>query len=458
MWGRIGRLTVVAKALRHARALAERERWPVERREALKRERLTELVGYAARHSPYYREALAGYDRAVGPGSLPELTKATMMERFDDVVCDRRLRRDALLEHVERLSGDELYLGRYRAMTTSGSSGRKGLFVYDETGWTTIGAQFLYFSAMIGTRPRLPRLRLAAIGGGSPAHMSRRGAQTMDVGLHRILSLPVTAPVGALVEALNRFDPDVLNVYPSMAVLLAEEQLAGRLRLSLRTMSTSSELRTPEATARIEEAFGVAPFDLYATTEGLWGGECERHHGLHLFEDDVIVENVDEDGLPVPDGTPGARLLVTNLANRVQPLIRLEVSDAVILSATACGCGRTLRRIERVDGRTDDVIWLPGAGGRPVAVLPMQFSVVARDRDVVEFQVVQEGARLVVLVVVRGSAPGIEERVGAGLRERMQALGVESVEIDVRRRAGLERSAGGKLALVVADRPALATV
>jgi phenylacetate-coenzyme A ligase PaaK-like adenylate-forming protein len=134
MSGRIKRLTVVARALRHARALAERERWPAERREALQRERLTELVGYAAQHSPYYREALAGYDPDVGLGSLPALNKATMMERFDDIVTDRRLRRDVLLEHVERLRGDELYLDRYRAMTTSGSSGRKGLFVYDEAG------------------------------------------------------------------------------------------------------------------------------------------------------------------------------------------------------------------------------------------------------------------------------------------------------------------------------------
>jgi phenylacetate-CoA ligase len=390
MWGPMKRLTVVARALRHARALAGRERWPVERREALQRERLTELVGYAARHSPYYREALADYDPAAGVRSLPALDKATMMERFDDLVTDRRLRRDELLAHIEHLRGDELYLDRYRAMTTSGSSGRKGLFVYDEAGWTTIGGQFLYFSAIIGTRPRVPRLRLAMIGGGSPAHMTRRGAQTLDVGLHRILSLPVTAPLAELVEALNRFRPDVLNAYPSTAVLLAEEQLAGRLTLSLRTMSTSSELRTPEAAARIEEAFGVRPFDLYATTEGLWGGECERHDGLHLFEEDVI--------------------------------------------------------------------WLPGAGGRPVAVLPMQFSVVARDRDVVEFQVVQEDARLVVLVVGRSAATGLEERVRAGLRDRLQALAVQGVEIDVRRRDALERSASGKLALVVADRPALATV
>ena len=87
----------------------------------------------------------------------------------------------------------------------------------------------------------------------------------------------------------------------------------------------------------------------------------------------------------------------------------------------------------------------------------MQFSVVARDRDVVEFQVVQEGGRLVVRVVGRGAAPGLEPRVRAGLDERLRALGVQGVEIDVQRRDALARSAGGKLALVVADRGTLAT-
>jgi phenylacetate-coenzyme A ligase PaaK-like adenylate-forming protein len=317
--GRIEQLMVIARGARHARAQAERDRWPRERREALARERLTELVAYAREHSPYYREALADYDPQEGPASLPVLDKATMMERFEDIVCDRRLRRDPLLAHVETLQGDEFYLGCYRAMTTSGSSGRKGLFVFDREGWASVVGLFLYFSAIAGTRPRLPRLRVAAIGGASPAHMSRRGASTLDVGMHRMLSLPVTLPMPKLVDALNRFEPDYLNVYPSMAVLLAEEQRAGRLRLNLRTMSTSSELRTPEMTARIAEAFGVQPFDLYATTEGLWASDCECHDGLHLMEDGVIAENADADGRPVSDGEPGARLLVTNLTNRVQP-------------------------------------------------------------------------------------------------------------------------------------------
>ena len=93
----------------------------------------------------------------------------------------------------------------------------------------------------------------------------------------------------------------------------------------------------------------MRPFDLYATTEGLWAGECERHDGLHLFEDDIIVENLDDDGRAVADGEPARALLVTNLVNRVQPLIRLEITDAMALTAQTCECGRTLRRIERVE-------------------------------------------------------------------------------------------------------------
>jgi phenylacetate-CoA ligase len=453
---RIRRAAAVARALRHARGLAERERWPRERREAHQRQRLTELVHDAAARSPYWASAAAGYDPAVGVTSLPELDKATMMERFDELVTDRRVRRNEALEHVERVRGDELYLGRYRAMSTSGSSGRKGLFVYDAQGWTAITAQFLCVSSMHGNRPRIPRRRIAAIGGGSPAHMTRRVAATADVGMHRLLSLPVTLPIDQLVDALNRFQPEFMHVYPSMGVLLAEEQLAGRLRLTLRAMSTSSELRTPEATARLAEAFGVAPFDLYGTTEGLWAVDCERRDGLHLLEQDVIAENVDEEGRPVPDGEPGARLLVTNLANRVQPIIRLEVPDALTLAPEPCACGRTLRRIKRVEGRADDVIWLRGADARPVAVHPMQFSVVARDRDVIEFQVVQVGARLVVHVVGRGA--GVEERVRARLQERLASLGVAEVAIDVRRRESLERAAGGKLQIVVADRREVSTV
>jgi phenylacetate-CoA ligase len=113
-------------------------------------------------------------------------------------------------------------------------------------------------------------------------------------------------------------------------------------------MSTSSEPLTAATREELERAFGVRPFNLYGTTEGLWGCDCAEHAGVHLFEDFTIVENVDADGRPVPAGEPGARLLVTNLFNHIQPLIRFELGDMVTVDpqpcrvdARCCGCARS---------------------------------------------------------------------------------------------------------------------
>jgi phenylacetate-coenzyme A ligase PaaK-like adenylate-forming protein len=452
------RLADFAAGARLSRELAERERWPRERLARFQQQRLDELVRHAVAHSPFYRERIGRPTGPVELGRLPTLDKATMMDRFDELVTDSRLRRDELLAHVEALSGDALHLGRYRVMTTSGSSGRKGLFVYDRPAWRGLVALFLRYNAMVGVRPRLPRrLRVAALVGASGSHMSRRITQTVDVGLHRVLSVPVTLPLTRLVEQLNGFQPQFINAYPSVGVLLAEEQLAGRLHIAPDAMSTSSELRTPAMTARIQEAFGVRPFDLYGTTEGLWGAECEHRAGIHLFEDMTIVENVDDDHRPVPDGQPGSRLLVTSLFNHTQPLIRLEVADAFVLDPDPCPCGRTLRRVRSIHGRSDDVLELPGPGAAIISVHPLQFAVVARDREVVEFQVVQAGPRLRLLVVARGEAPALEARLRAAVEQRLRDVGVAEPAVEVERLPALERQPGGKLQLVVADRSARQT-
>ena len=450
------RLADFLGGMRLSRELIEHERWPKGRLLRHQQECLDALVRHAMRHSPFYRELLSGVVRN-GPvelSRLPVLDKTRMMEHYDELVTDPRIKRDELLAWVEGLEQDELYLGEYRAMSTSGSSGRKGLFVYDEQGWRTIAAMFFRQSAWMGVKPRLPRrFRMCFIGGAAPSHMTRQGSATLGIGIHRFLGLPLTLPTERMVAELNRFQPEFLNVYPSIAMRLAEEQLAGRLRLSLTMMSTSSELRTPEMTERLVEAFGVHPFNLYATTEGLWGVECERHEGIHIFEDVALLENVDAEGRRVPEGEPGAKVLVTFLYNRVQPIIRLEVSDVVSIDPEPCPCGRRLVRARAIEGRSDDVIELPAQkNGGEVAVHPIEFGILTRDREVREFQVVQEGASVRILVVPRRSAGSeLEARLRDAVSRRLAELGVIEPEVSVERREELPRSAGGKLQLVVAD-------
>ena len=104
------RFADVAASLRAARAAAARDRWPRERLQRFQQERLDALVRHAARHSPLYRERLRDLpDGPVALADLPIMTKAEMMDRYDDLVCDPALRRDALLDWVEALDADRLH-------------------------------------------------------------------------------------------------------------------------------------------------------------------------------------------------------------------------------------------------------------------------------------------------------------------------------------------------------------
>jgi putative adenylate-forming enzyme len=441
------RLASFAAGMKLAKQLEAQSREPEAALRRRQQTQLEALVRHAREQSPFYRERLP--DGPVVLDRLPVLEKPELMERYDDVVIDRRLHRDELLAWIESRRRDELLHGAYRVMTTSGSSGRKGLFVYDQAGWASIAAHFLRITAWLGVVPRLPRRRMAMLGAPSPTHMSVQGSVTLRVGAHRVLAVPVTQPIEQQVAALNAFRPDFLNAYPSAAVRLAEEQEAGRLRLSLENMSTSSELLTPAMAERLEAAFGVRPFNVYASTEGLFGAECERHDGVHLFEDVALVENVDEHGRAVPAGEPGARVLVTQLHNRVQPIIRLAVSDVFTLHPEPCPCGRRLVRAAAIEGRSDDVLSLPARAGGDVTVLPAQFAVVSRDRGVREFQVRQEAAGVRILVVpCAGADADLEQRVGVAVGRAMDALGAEA-SVAVERRDELTRR-GGKLQIVVA--------
>jgi phenylacetate-CoA ligase len=409
-----------------ARALCERERDP---RTALAeggRLRMTALVAYAREHSTFYRSRIAA-----GPvelTALPVLDKATLVARDDDIVCG----------------------AGHRELITSGSSGRPGRVVYDEPGWTAYVAQFLRVTAMIGTPLwEHPGVRIGVVSAAAPTHASAQVAMSCaGLGLGQLRPLPVTLGLERIVAGLNEQQPEWLHAYASYAALLAGEQRAGRLRIAPLIVTTSSELLTAEMAGRVTEAFGVRPFDFYATTEGLWASECEEHAGLHVFEDLCLLENVDADGRPVPDGEPGARLLVTNLFNRAQPLIRYELPDVVTLDPDPCPCGRTLRRIRSVHGRVTELLSLHG-----VTVHPLQFAALAADPGVNEFQVIQRGAGLTLRIVpadgadVPAVATRVGDQIGAGLRE----LGLANPRLIVEPCAAIERPPSGKLELIVCD-------
>lgn len=368
---------LVFRAWAISQRLIARNRWSKERLAAHQRKRLTAIVQHAARRSPFYRAHYRGLRVTddLPLQELPVITKQTIMENFDRVVTDPRLRLTAIAAHLAQAKGDALFLNEYRALSTSGTTGLKGLFVYSKREWSVVLADTLRWQHTIGVKPRLPRrLRLATIGAGSPSHVSYRLVASGDVGLFNMKRLDATAPIPALVAALNAFAPDVLLSYPTVAALLAIEQIEGRLAIAPAIISTHSETLSPGMSAIIERARGIAPFDHYGLSEHPnCGCACAERRGIHLFEDLFLAEVVDDRNRPVAPGETGLKLLLTNLYNFTQPLIRYEVSDMLSLSAESCPCGRPFRLVSRIAGRSDDIVYLRGLQGDAVPVLPLHF-------------------------------------------------------------------------------------
>lgn len=340
------------------------------------------MVRHAQATSRFYRELYRGIELTDGlcPTQLPVTNKRQLMENLDEVVVDHRLHREDLERHLEQAIGDELLFGEYRVVATAGTSGLRGIFIYDRAAWRVVLANTIRWQRLIGISPQLPRrMRICSVGADNPMHLTTRIPMSGDAGLFRLLHVEAADPIEGQVAALNAFQPDALVPYPSVGALLAREQIAGRLSIRPKVVATHSEVLTPKMARLIERAWGTRPFNHYGLTEEPHvGTDCPIHTGLHLFEDTVIVEVVDDDYRPVADGETGTRWLLTNLYNRAQPLIRYEVTDMLCRAPAPCACGRPFGLVQSVGGRADDVLRLPSRD-RPgmVTLSPMVISLAA---------------------------------------------------------------------------------
>jgi phenylacetate-CoA ligase len=157
--------------------------------------------------------------------------------------------------------------------------------------------------------------------------------------------------------AIERFAPHFLRAYGGTAFLLAQEfGSAGYPNISFRGVFTTSELLLPHQRSYIEKAFRTTVFDYYGCSEiNSLGFECDRHDGYHIPEEHAVIETM-ADPEEHAAGLGGGAFLVTDLDNYCMPLIRYRNGDAGILSDEPCHCGRTLRRISRLYGRTADML------------------------------------------------------------------------------------------------------
>ena len=421
-------------------------------------ERLRELVGYARERSPLFARLLAGVPDAVRAEGLPRTTKARLMESFDAWSTDRRVKRaevDAFLADRSRVG--ERFLDRYQVWKSSGTSGTTGIFVQDAHAMAVYEALVLdqYEKAPVDAirvvRANARRALVAADGDHfASVALWRHLDRAWPGGASLVCS--VLAPLADTAARLQRFQPAFLAGYPTVLTLLAEEQHAGRLALAPALVWSGGEHLGERTRRRIEEAFGCPVMNEYGASECLSIAHGCAHGWLHVNADWVLLEPVEADGRPTPPGKPSHTVLVTNLANHVQPIVRYDLGDRVSMRGAPCPCGNPMPAI-RVEGRNDDILVLRGPGKHATALAPLALTTVLDDAcGEHRYQLVQRGDRLALRVAAEGSA---HERIGraalADLRAFLQAQGLGNVRVALERTAPRRDAASGKLRTVMAE-------
>lgn len=423
-----------------------RLQWTAEEVRAERRDRLRELVAHAQAASPWHRARLADLDAAhlteADLRRVPIMRKRDLMAHFDTIVTDSRLTRAVVERHLDALTTDAYLLDEYHACASGGSSGLRGVFVYDRDAWSIVFTSYLRFlaarlMAVIGPEP----MRMAMVAADKASHMTSAVAQTFPPPIEgAIVKVPATWPLARIVEAVNAHQPNVLQGYASMVHQLAREAEAGRLSIAPRLVATTSEPLLPEIRAAIQKAWGAPVFNGFGSTEGLMGGSCTADRGIHLSDDFFVIEPVDVDGAPVPPGTRAAKVYLTSLYNRVQPLIRYELTDEITVLDQPCPCGSALVRIDDVQGRLDDAFAYPNGA----SVHPFVFrTVLGREAAIVEYQVRQTPRGADVRVRAEGSVD--TARLASTLRAELATHGLPEADVRLTVVDALERQAIGKL-------------
>ncbi len=418
---------------------------------AFQRKAFRRTLSLARLRSPFYEALYAPWSTAEVVRSLPVLAepgspqavapppealeatvldKSSMMAHFDGINT-AGLRLDEVMRWAvsHELAKDYLgyFKGRFVVGLSSGTSGNKGIYVTPRALTERLPAVFL---ARCGVSPRMLPLRILFL-----LRVFSQGFADIRAPLLSLRYLSTMVPPEEIVTAAVADRANVLMSPPSLLRTLLP--LAGRLKGRLARILCYAEVLEDEDRARFEREFGAPVAQIYQASEGQIASPC-RLGALHVNEDLALVELYDDAGRPVTEpGETASTMLVTNLVNDVQPIVRYRMNDRVELGGP-CTCGSSFRTLRRVLGRCDDVPTLrrtfpdpaTGADVRPVFPDLVSRWIITTDDAIREFRlaVFTPDALELCLDLLPGTPPEEAERVRLKVERR---LGAELAACDV---------------------------
>ncbi len=395
--------------------------------------RLKKVLVTAYKHVPYYREIMNSihYNPQKdfkGPEDLrllPILTTSIIKERGEE---------EFVREDVEP--------SRFFFDTTSGSTG-KPLRV-----WRGPYARALQIAKWLRTlmvNGYQPTDRVLSLS--SPARLNEGRSLVQHFGLFRRRPIDYLLPPEAMVDEIFAYQPDVLYGNRSHLDLIAMELQRQRTHFDkLKLVLAGAEIISERNRKLYREAFQTEVIEWYGTVEmGILAFETQAHDGLHLCEDLIYYEFLDENGSPTQPGQR-SRLILTELTNTLMPFIRYDQGDWVVLKPDDNNHNSEWRRLSKVEGRDDDFALLPDGCLVPFHVF---YEIMDKYSKIKQFRIIQKGRSLFHILIVADSAylESVQQNILSDYRRNLP----DGVRFEIKLLDSIKADPSGKLRMLISE-------
>ncbi|MFH1175560.1 MAG: F390 synthetase-related protein [bacterium] len=373
------------------------------------------IVNYAVSHSSFFKKHFAGFDLN-DFCSLPVVNKKIMMDSLTDYNTVG-LGKDEIINFCLEVEKTRDFSKRLKGMNvgmSSGTSGNKGVEIVSQE-------EERYMKASLFARfdfPKNEKINLAFI-----LRVSAP-AFNLDKFGHKLTYISQLNSIDEIKKQLEKIQPNVISAPPSMLKIIAKEAEGGRISIKPKKLISYAEILYPDVKDYLVKVFKCDIHQIYKCTEGPIAISC-KCGSLHINEDLVLVETLNNDGTTTPAGNPCQKLIITDLHKKSQPIIRYELNDIITISPKKCQCGSSFRVIENIQGRSDDIFWAKNIkNGEWQYIFPDYISraIITASEDIDEYQAIQNSPDD---ILVR-----IQLRDGAG-KEQFDSQAVEKNISDV---------------------------
>lgn len=421
------------------------DHWSREKMQTYGQKNADEVRKFACQNSPFYQRIHKGLESAP-LNQLPPVTKKDLMSNFDELVTDKSINLKDIQSYIYHGDNAGKYLNKYKILTTSGSTGQPGIFLYDDNEWIhmaiTFATAFRWAGIIINPLIQNKRVLIAS---NSHWHISTQLGITMAEMKMPGKLIPANQPLRDIIEQLNEFQPDEIIAYASMASILADEQQNGRLHINPKLIFTTSEVLTDQIKKNISASWNkVRIINKYAATEtGCIAGECKKGN-MHFLDQKGLFEVVDNNYNPVKKGQYGTKLLVTSFFHKTQPLIRYEISDSIKLATHQCKCGRPHVTIADLQGRSEQIIHLQGTKKANIQIHPVSFHHIMDLQPIQLWQLIQKKDNSIEVLIQKPHHEFSEQKLINSLTANLKKLEVKIPNITIRKVTMIPKEKSGK--------------